>query len=360
MGCRKNLNKLSPDERSRFVNAFKALMDNGIAQDYANIHSGAGGHGHGGPAFFPWHREFVRRFELDLQAIDPSVSIPYWDWTSANLNSSGTESLIWRDDFMGGPGNPITTGPFAGRFARGNFNIFSFPGGGGTIANRMTSSNYTTFRQIEGPHGSAHVFIGGDVVSFATTSGTPDFWLIHCNVDRLWSEWIRQHESTSGFEPYLPLSGGPTGHSINDTMWPWNGTSTPFGVLPWTNSPVSVMPVDLLDHLALGYEYDTIDSCGSIGPKLLFREILPRKVLRPEVNKRIKEFLPKERAPKELKEFNPKESGPKEIIEGPFIDPRLRPDLTTAGLAFEPDVNTSELDMLRENMLSRRANLFRR
>lgn len=398
MGCRKNLNKLAPSERSKFVNAFIALMDNGTTQEYADIHGFVGGHGHGGPAFFPWHREFVRRFELELQSIDPDVSLPYWDWTSANLNLAGTESLIWRDDFLGGSGDnsaggpptfpfqgaaaplsgyPITSGPFAGRFTRRPFDIFSFPGTGGEITSRMASTNYNTFRQIEGPHGSAHVFIGGHIFDFATTSGTPDFWLIHCNVDRLWSEWIRQHESSAGFEPFLPLSGGPTGHNLGDTMWPWNGTTTPIGVLPWINSPVDVRPSDLLDHLTLGYTYDTIDACGlTIPPKLVFKERLPREVNKLFLPKERmpKELIPKERGPKEFikeqgpkefKEFGPKEVGPKEggskeFVEGTFIDPRLRPDLVTAGLAFEPDVNASELDMLRAGMLSRRADLFRR
>src|SRR4029453_17529407 len=30
--------------------------------------------------FLPWHREYLRRFELALQAAVPGATIPYWSW----------------------------------------------------------------------------------------------------------------------------------------------------------------------------------------------------------------------------------------------------------------------------------------
>ena len=35
---------------------------------------------HGGPAFLPWHQEYLRRYEEALAAVDPTVSLPYWNW----------------------------------------------------------------------------------------------------------------------------------------------------------------------------------------------------------------------------------------------------------------------------------------
>jgi len=367
MGCRKNAARLTVAERQAFTNAVNQLKADGRYDPYVEQHRGASSHGHGGPAFFPWHREYVRRFEQDLQEIDPSVSVPYWDWTTANLNGAGTESLIWRNDLMGGSGaagtGAVTTGPFATwGLIRSAFNVFGFPGTGGDIATFMANPNYSAFRGVESPHGAAHVWVGGFVGNAVIAPRDPVFWLIHANVDRLWAEWIHQHSATPGFQAFLPSSGGPAGHNLNDTMWPWNGTSVPFGIFPWTVVPEHVRPADLLDHRALGYFYDTIDAECRPLPKLRLPKELIAKELKSELKDRlpkelapkeftkgeIKERLPKEVAPKELKERLPKELGPKEIapkelrdIPGgdPFIRTELRPDLAAAALAFEPDLH---------------------
>ena len=78
---------------------------------------------HRGPIFLPWHREFLRRFELDLQEEVPGVALPYWDWAAdaALVSDDDTppwkKSPIWQEDFMGGSGDPnndykVVDGPF--------------------------------------------------------------------------------------------------------------------------------------------------------------------------------------------------------------------------------------------------------
>jgi tyrosinase len=69
---------------------------------------------HMAPAFLPWHRQFLLLLEEQLRTVDPSIAIPYWDWTVDNT----PDSYVWSDDFMGGNGDPtqgyvVTTGPFA-------------------------------------------------------------------------------------------------------------------------------------------------------------------------------------------------------------------------------------------------------
>ncbi len=389
MGCRKNLTRLTQAERNALVSATLQLRANGGYDTYVRQHQGAIGHGHNGPAFFPWHREFILRFERDLQAIDSSVNLAYWDWTVANLNANGTASLIWANDFMGGPGDPnnnfrVTTGPFAGWNLRRNaFNIFQFPGGGGTISNNLAQLNYTQFRQLEGPHGGAHVWVGGTVGNIGIAPEDPVFWLIHCNVDRLWAEWTTNHRGQPGWVEYAPTSGGPQGHNLTDTMWPWNGTTNPFGVPPWPTVPESRRPADLLDHRAFGTFYDTIDpECRLIKrPKELIeirKELLKErsakelkdqiKELKERPKELIKDRLPKEFQAKELKE-QLKERGPKELkdirevkdlgeveLPGPFIRPELRPELGAAALGFEPDI-AEEVTGLTRDLETRRGEI---
>lgn len=35
---------------------------------------------HVNPAFLPWHREFLNRYEALLQTVDPTLKLLYWDW----------------------------------------------------------------------------------------------------------------------------------------------------------------------------------------------------------------------------------------------------------------------------------------
>ncbi|HWH44837.1 MAG TPA: tyrosinase family protein [Thermoleophilaceae bacterium] len=80
---------------------------------------------HGGPVFLPWHREFLDRFEEALNEVsDVPVALPYWDWTDRSSVDPGNPNGVFRDDFMGGDGDPeqdyaVTTGPFR----KGEFRI---------------------------------------------------------------------------------------------------------------------------------------------------------------------------------------------------------------------------------------------
>jgi tyrosinase len=120
---RKNIRSLSASEIQSFIQAIKALKakvdDNSISKydQYVLWHSramntmvdGVRNLAHSGPIFLPWHREYLRRFEKDLQEAVPGVTLPYWDWTEDSNNPES--SPIWSEDFLGGNGDPTYTHP---------------------------------------------------------------------------------------------------------------------------------------------------------------------------------------------------------------------------------------------------------
>jgi tyrosinase len=284
---RKNANTLIPGERDRFVSAFAQLNNQGAGRfaDFRDMHTAVSSpQAHGAPAFLPWHRAYLLDLERELQAIDPSVSLPYWRFdqpapniftpeflgvsdTIGTVQFSATNPLqFWRTDGVQG----INRRPF--------FSTAAAPPGLRTEAQTLALGNrYRAFRTMEGnPHGSAHTSFGGSISSVPTAARDPLFFLLHCTVDRLWARWQRQF---GRFDPAQTASydsnpGTPIGHNLPDTMWPWNGITggtrpptAPGGALaasPCVSAPGSQPQVrDCLDYQGtvnavsrMGFDYD--------------------------------------------------------------------------------------------------------
>ena len=291
MATRKNVRDLTTTEKQNFITAVKSLKADGTYDRFVTRHNDAGAHatpsnvdplvrnaGHRGPAFLPWHRFFLQRFELLLQQRVADVTVPYWDWTQDAANPA--TSPIWADDFMGGNGDPndpnnqyaVKTGPFAA----GQWTIVDgngqpagslqrqFGQNAGAIPtsdevnnalgitpydqpNWDTSSNPSYRDNLEGwiqcchLHNLVHLWVGGSMLPL-TSPNDPVFFIHHCNVDRLWAQWQDQNPN----QGYQPTSGGPPGHNLNDLMFPWDGT---------TASTLRAKPADVLDYRSLGYTY---------------------------------------------------------------------------------------------------------
>jgi tyrosinase len=344
LALRRNAKDFSADERAAYVSAILALKEKpspwamGLSvydtfvlwhRDAFNCDINAA---HMAPAFLPWHRQFLLLFEEQLRTVDPSISLPYWDWTVDNT----PDSYVWGDDFMGGNGNPdqgyvVTTGPFAdGKWV---IKIFDYNDtiqnpslirdlGGGTlaptlptaddVAQALTVATYDaepwnsaspiaqSFRNTlegwrdcgmetcdpvmgmspscTGPHdlhNRVHLWVSGEfqfsheeghsmratpaaspaageapspetsveilgTMAANSSPSDPVFWLHHTNIDRLWNQWLALYGQV-----YLPLSGGPFGHNVDDPMWPYQQIG------------MTVTPGMMLDSRALGYVYDT-------------------------------------------------------------------------------------------------------
>jgi tyrosinase len=256
MGIRKNQSTLSADEKSRFVNAVLQLKTNGVYDRYVRQHRDLFNSGiHNSAIFLPWHREFLRRLEVDLQAIDPTVSIPYWDWTVDRTLASS----LWGSDFMGGngvpPGGAVQTGAFAFRNGRWSLTMRDNPAdrveltralglgetlpGANAVQRVLTRTPFSVFTaDLENLiHNIVHVWIGGSAGT-RSSPNDPAFFILHCNVDRLWSIWQRLHPAESPFQ-------GDDQFNINSPMPPWQNEISP------------PTPARVLSHVALGYTYDT-------------------------------------------------------------------------------------------------------
>jgi tyrosinase len=260
MGVRKNVRDLDDDERKRFVDAILQMKANGRYDQYVALHKAQvdlGGPAHQGPAFLPWHREYLARFEEELQVLDPDVSLPYWDWTTER----GTGAPVWAPQMLGGtgdgPDDAVTTGQFAFNTGRWTLTVTEPPGDPGPALRRrlaaggslptavaldsvLSSTPFNTFRSgLEHLiHDGVHLWVGR-TMSMGTSPNDPAFWLHHCMVDRQWAHWQRRHPDQL---PYLPPGQGPVGHRLDD----------PITIL----GHPSRTPADLVDHTMLGYTYD--------------------------------------------------------------------------------------------------------
>ena len=286
---RKNANKLTAGERDRFVAAFAQLNNHGAGRfsDFRDMHTAVSSpQAHGAPGFLPWHRAYLLDLERFLQAIDPSVALPYWRFDQAAPNLF-TLDFLGVSDSLGtvqfSPSNPLrfwVTDGVPGINRRPLFSTSTAPPGLLTEAQTLGLGNqFADFRDMEGnPHGSAHVSFGGSISQIPTAAKDPLFFMLHCNVDRLWAKWQKQFGRFNAAQAasFDSDPSNPVGHNLPDTMWPWNGVTggsrpptAPGGPMP--TAPTVAAPggkprvEDTLDYHgtvnakdALGFDYDDV------------------------------------------------------------------------------------------------------
>lgn len=97
---RMNIDCMTEDDLDRLRAAFRELYAlNRWPEDARNYNNLALIHQnhcqHGWERFLPWHRIYLYQFEQALQDIDPSVTMPYWDWTMPQYTPARPD-LGWR------------------------------------------------------------------------------------------------------------------------------------------------------------------------------------------------------------------------------------------------------------------------
>lgn len=251
MGMRKNYQSLDEVERSRFVQALHQAKSRGIVDRFASIHASHFGHLiHRSSHFLPWHREMLLRFEGELQAYHPAVTIPYWDSTT----DQSPADPLWANDYLG------------------QFNsawwLWRSLGGSGTLptaqqveANQAQATYGTFWAELEDiVHNPPHGWVGG-VMAGTSSPGDPAFYLHHCWIDMLWARWQRAHPP-----PSTPFVASRAGAGLNDPLMEWPDRT----------------PAHVLDPRALGYCYDTVRPAVPTVPTAQGNDMQPGELLTPD------------------------------------------------------------------------------
>lgn len=180
---------------------------------------------HGNWYFAPWHRFLVYYFEQLIQFFsgDSNFALPYWDWSRTNsvpASFYGSGNALDDDISLKTPPPPIPTicsnAPTAGRgvaqtakFTQADLDTYV---GSKKINDIQSNPDFATYGgavsgtgALEGtPHNFIHRWVGGvagggrkvsNMVQFFSPMD-PIFWMHHCNIDRLYSNWLAR-----GFNP---------------------------------------------------------------------------------------------------------------------------------------------------------------
>ncbi|EPB70905.1 common central domain of tyrosinase [Ancylostoma ceylanicum] len=248
---RKEYRVMSDGERLRFHGAMWRIKQSGEYDKISRVHSSfqTSPGAHSGPAFLPWHREFIKRVEIALRQVDPTIGLPYWDSTLDESLPDPTMSVLWSDELMGKPDSDghVRRGAFrnwtildGSRYFRRNI------GARGQLMTRREIDTVVTARDmslllsftapqrhcgkagdwsaLEYIHGNPHVYTGGDMAVIPTATHDPIFFLHHSMMDLIWEEWRISRQSRSERETAYPQNDeacSSAAHFANTTMTPF-------------------------------------------------------------------------------------------------------------------------------------------
>ncbi|HEX7151232.1 MAG TPA: tyrosinase family protein [Thermoanaerobaculia bacterium] len=236
---RKNAATATSTERNTYRDAILAAgtasfaFSDGVSYWHKQdrVHEAGPGNRHGSPAFLPWHREYLNRYEALLQEYEPTLKLLYWDW-----QTTPPALTYWTSTFMGNATGPNIGAPFnalGGPTVARNVGGSALPGTSDTTV--LNRTPYSNFGLIEGnPHNGSHTHIGGNMGSIGTAAEDPFFFMLHGNADRLWARWQRNSTQVLRLDPTQTYGALTTNVNITTMMGPWNGTGTP--IIPWTTA----------------------------------------------------------------------------------------------------------------------------
>ena len=201
---RKDYREFTNAERLAYIGAINALWDGGAAGNSfvtnANLHATLFNSIHfsySSPQFpfLPWHREFIRRFEIELRntGTNSNLAIPYWNWTEDNLKSSA----LWGSDWLGpyddsGDPNYMTLL----RSATTSITL-AIPSDLQTDVLALTTyASFTGTLEFSPFHNRAHGWVAG-AMNDLDSPRDPVFMFNHGFIDKIWQNWFDDGNQTA-------------------------------------------------------------------------------------------------------------------------------------------------------------------
>jgi tyrosinase len=253
LSYRKNVAMLRGPQLATLRSAYQASMQ--LSDDRGWQHW-AGIHGlplpmycqHHTPLFLAWHRAYLYYFELSLKDFEPTVTLPWWDWTSSWSHQVGFP-VSYTVAQAGGEPNPLAGGPINA--------LAQQQGGAGAPdhtsrspddpANLPTAAQINALlalgdfldfqQQLESIHDDVHVWSGGTMAEIPYAAYDPIFFAHHCMIDRLWRLWQLRH----------PTAGVPS------------------SLLAEALPPFNITVAQTINVNTLGYDYASFSSRTQIG-----------------------------------------------------------------------------------------------
>jgi len=207
--------------------------------------------------FLPWHRLYVLYFEEIIRNITGhrDFTLPYWDYTSPasqaipeEFQARNKNDPLFSALFVPNRNKDDGSRRFADVNAGEPLNKHFRRARDFLVSPDMSQSNYSSFcTQLDSNlHGAIHRYTG-DTTNMGivpTAAGDPLFWLHHCNIDRIWADWI--------------ASGKRNPRQTNGL--PWSGTK--FRFVDGKGNRIEVAISTVADSSKLPYRYDNLPSAS--------------------------------------------------------------------------------------------------
>ncbi|CDW59024.1 Tyrosinase domain containing protein [Trichuris trichiura] len=193
-----------------------------------------------GPAFLPYHREFLKDFELALRMYDADVALPYWDSTMDESLPAPSDGIIWTKAFFGNNDGYLNAGPFKSwKTLHSVYNEAKVVREAGLssygsllrsedVQTIMSKTKYEELTTCVDPffelvYGGVTLWVGGHMKMALAAPEDPVFYFHHAFTDLLWEQFRQKRQTKQQRETDYPEDSKSCNrnHYASTTMQPF-------------------------------------------------------------------------------------------------------------------------------------------